>query len=53
MDFRNFLDEIESQTGKDLAVRVICDNLRPQSAHRCKWLLARPRFQLHFTLTYS
>ncbi|MEU8438525.1 transposase [Streptomyces sp. NPDC029216] len=36
------------------AVHVICDNL---SAHKApvvhKWLLAHPRFQLHFTPTYS
>ncbi|WP_405527963.1 IS630 family transposase [Streptomyces avidinii] len=54
VDFRDFLDEIDRQTGKGLAVHVICDNL---SAHKApvvhKWLLAHPRFQLHFTPTYS
>jgi hypothetical protein len=52
--FRDFLDEIDRQTDKSLAVHVICDNL---SAHKApvvhKWLLAHPRFQLHFTPTYS
>ncbi|WP_229914396.1 transposase [Streptomyces capitiformicae] len=37
-----------------ITVHVICDNL---SAHKApvvhKWLLAHPRFELHFTPTYS
>ncbi|MER6304426.1 IS630 family transposase [Kitasatospora sp. NPDC001539] len=54
VDFRDFLDEIDRQTEPGLAVHVICDNL---SAHKApvvhRWLLAHPRFQLHFTPTYS
>ncbi|WP_198358438.1 IS630 family transposase [Streptomyces fildesensis] len=54
VDFRDFLDEIDRQTDPGLAVHVICDNL---SAHKApvvhRWLLAHPRFQLHFTPTYS
>ncbi|MEU1371930.1 IS630 family transposase [Streptomyces sp. NPDC005803] len=54
VDFRDFLDEIDCQTDKGLEVHVICDNL---STHKApvvhKWLLAHPRFQLHFTPTYS
>src|SRR5450755_5122050 len=54
VDFRDFPDEIDRQTEPGLAVHVICDNL---SAHKApavhKWLLAHPRFQLHFTPTYS
>ncbi|MDX3228838.1 IS630 family transposase [Streptomyces sp. ME19-01-6] len=54
VDFRDFLDEIDRQTDPGLAVHVICDNL---SAHKApvvhKWLLAHPRFRLHFTPTYS
>ena len=38
----------------ELAVHVICDN---SSTHKTpaiqRWLLAHPRFQLHFTPTYS
>jgi transposase len=38
----------------DLAVQVICDN---SSTHKTpaiqRWLTAHPRFQLHFTPTYS
>jgi transposase len=54
VDFRDFLDDIDRQTDPGLDVHVICDNL---SAHKApvvhKWLLAHPRFQLHFTPTYS
>ncbi|MFA3879454.1 transposase [Streptomyces sp. MMCC 100] len=50
--FRDFLDEIDRQTDPGLAIHVICDNL---SAHKApvvhKWLLAHPRFELHFTPT--
>ncbi|WP_329246077.1 IS630 family transposase [Streptomyces sp. NBC_01478] len=54
VDFRDFLTDIDRQTEPGLAVHVICDNL---SAHKApvvhKWLLAHPRFTLHFTPTYS
>ena len=54
VDFRDFLDQIDRQTDPALAVHVICDNL---SAHKApvvqRWLLAHPRFVLHFTPTYS
>ncbi len=53
-DFRDFLNDIDRQVEPGLAVHVICDNL---SAHKApavhKWLLAHPRFELHFTPTYS
>lgn len=54
VDFRDFLDEIDRQTDRDLAVHVICDNLSTHKApvvHR--WLVEHPRVQLHFTPTYS
>src|SRR6266851_437106 len=54
VDFRDFLDQIDRQTDPALNVHVICDNL---SAHKApavqRWLLAHPRFVLHFTPTYS
>ena len=54
VDFRDFLDEIDRQADPGLDVHVICDNL---SAHKApvvhRWLLAHPRFHLHFTPTYS
>lgn len=54
VDFRDFLDEIDRQVEPGLAVHLICDNL---STHKAPvvhaWLLAHPRFTLHFTPTYS
>ena len=54
VDFRDLLDQIDRQTDPALDVHVICDNL---SAHKApavhRWLLAHPRFVLHFTPTYS
>jgi len=54
VDFRDFLDQIDRQVDPALTVHVICDNLSTCKApvvHR--WLLAHPRFVLHFTPTYS
>ncbi|MFE5119394.1 IS630 family transposase [Streptomyces sp. NPDC056669] len=48
VDFRDFLDKIDRQTDPGLAVHVICDNL---SAHKAP--VVHPRFQPHFTSTYS
>lgn len=54
VDFRDFLDLLDHEVESGLAVHVICDNL---SAHKApvvhKWLVAHPRFALHFTPTYS
>ncbi|MEV6778478.1 transposase [Streptomyces syringium] len=54
VNFRDFLYEIGRQAEPGLAVHVICDNL---SAHEAPvvhwWLLTHPRFELHFTPTYS
>jgi hypothetical protein len=54
VDFRDFLDQIDRQVDPALTVHVICDNLSTRKApvvHR--WLLARPRFVLHFTPAWS
>ena len=54
IDFRDFLDHIDRQTDPALAVHVICDNLSTHKAPAVqRWLLAHPRFVLHFTPTYS
>ncbi len=54
VDFRDFLDQIDRQVDPALTIHVICDNL---STHKApvvhQWLLAHPRFVLHFTPTYS
>ena len=53
-DFVAFLREIDRSVEDDLEVHVILDNL---SAHKApevqRWLARHPRFQLHFTPTYS
>jgi transposase len=54
VEFRRFLARIDQQVPAELAVHVICDN---SSTHKTptiqRWLVAHPRFQLHFTPTYS
>jgi transposase len=53
-DFVDFLREIDKQVDSELQVHVVLDNL---SAHKSpvvkRWLLRNPRFQFHFTPTYS
>jgi transposase len=53
-DFVAFLSEIDERVEPDLDVHVVLDNL---SAHKApavqRWLLRHPRFQFHFTPTYS
>ena len=54
IELKRFLARIDQAVPTDLAVQVICDN---SSTHKTpaiqRWLLAHPRFQLHFTPTYS
>jgi transposase len=54
VEFKRFLHRIDQAVPADLAVHVICDN---SSTHKTpaiqRWLVAHPRFQLHFTPTYS
>jgi transposase len=54
VEFRRFLARIHQAVPAKLAVHVICDN---SSTHKTpaiqRWLVAHPRFQLHFTPTYS
>jgi len=53
-DFVAFLNKVDRNVPKDLAVHVILDNL---AAHKTptvhKWLLRHKRFHLHFTPTYG
>jgi transposase len=53
-DFVDFLREIDKHVAPELQVHVVLDNL---SAHKSpvvkRWLLRNPRFQFHFTPTYS
>ena len=54
VDFRDFLDQIDQAVEPSLDVHVICDNLSTHKAPAVRrWLLAHPRFVMHFTPTYS
>jgi transposase len=54
IDFRDFLDQIDQAVEPGMEVHVICDNLSTHKAPAVRrWLLAHPRFVLHFTPTYS
>jgi transposase len=53
-DFLAFLRDIDQHVEAELQIHVVLDNL---SAHKSpvvkRWLLRNPRFQFHFTPTYS
>jgi transposase len=53
-EFRTFLDRIAKEVPPDLDVHLILDNY---GTHKTpiiqQWLLRHPRFQVHFTPTYS
>jgi transposase len=53
-EFLSFLQRIDAEVPADLGVHLVLDNYRTHktpSVH--PWLLRHPRFQLHFTPTYS
>jgi transposase len=51
-EFRKFLIEIDTQVPADLHVHLILDNYATHKTPQIKrWLLAHPRFVLHFTPT--
>ena len=53
-EFLSFLQRIDAEVPADLEVHLVLDNYgthKTPSFHR--WLLRHPRFQLHFTPTYS
>jgi hypothetical protein len=51
IEFRRFLDGVDPAVPAELDVQVICDDSSTPAIRR--WLVAHPRFQLHFTPTYS
>src|ERR1700688_2897167 len=54
VEFRKFLDAIESQVPKELDVHLIVDNYAThKTAIIRKWFAKRPRFHVHFTPTYG
>ena len=53
-EFKKFLAKIDQEVPADLAVHLICDNYSTHKSPVVKtWLAAHPRFQMHFTPTYS
>ena len=54
IEFKGFLDRIDSEVPDDLDVHLVLDNYGTHKTpliHR--WLLRHPRFHVHFTPTYS
>jgi transposase len=52
IEFRRFLDRIDSEVPEHLDVHMILDNYGTHKTSLIQtWLLKRPRFQLHFTPT--
>ncbi|WP_443048341.1 IS630 family transposase [Streptomyces sp. H39-C1] len=53
-EFKKFLIKLDKEVPADLDVHLICDNYATHKTPAIKkWLLAHPRFQLHFTPTGS
>ena len=54
VEFKKFLEHVDQQVPSELSVHLVLDNY---STHKTpeirKWLLRHPRFELHFTPTYS
>jgi transposase len=54
VEFRKFLDKIDTETPKELDVHIILDNVATHKTELIKrWLISHPRFHFHFTPTYS
>jgi transposase len=52
VEFRNFLDTIERNVPPQLDIHLILDNYGTHKTQLIRdWLVKRPRFHLHFTLT--
>ncbi|MFI1360268.1 IS630 family transposase [Streptomyces sp. NPDC020898] len=53
-EFKRFLAKIDREVPAGLDVHLICDNYATHKTEAIKkWMLAHPRFQLHFTPTSS
>jgi len=53
-EFRSFLDTIEREVPPALDVHLVLDNYRTHKTPLItRWLLRHPRYQVHFTPTYS
>ena len=52
IEFRAFLDRVESSVPPDLEVHLVLDNLKTHKTRLIhNWLVKRPRFHLHFAPT--
>jgi transposase len=53
-EFRKFLAKLDVEIPAELDVHLICDNYTTHKHPTVRrWLAAHPRFQMHFTPTYS
>jgi transposase len=53
-EFKNFLDRLEQEVPPDLDVHLVLDNYGTHKTELIRrWLLRHPRFQVHYTPTYS
>jgi len=54
IEFRKFLDHVDSQVPAELDVHIIMDNYGTHKSQMIRnWFAKRPRFHVHFTPTYS
>jgi transposase len=54
VEFKKFLARLDKEVPADLDVHLICDNYATHKTPAIqKWLLAHPRFHMHFTPTSS
>ena len=54
IEFRKFLDQIDSHVPAELDVHIIMDNYGTHKSQMIRnWFVKRPRFHVHFTPTYS
>ncbi|MGH3097187.1 MAG: IS630 family transposase [Streptosporangiales bacterium] len=54
VEFKKFLAQIDAEVPADLDVHLVADNYGTHKAPAItKWLAAHPRFQVHYTPTYS
>jgi transposase/transcriptional regulator with XRE-family HTH domain len=54
VEFKKFLQKIDTEVPAGLAVHIVCDNYATHKTPQVKnWLAAHPRFHVHFTPTGS
>lgn len=52
VEFRRFLDRIDSEVPEDLDIHIVLDNYGTHKTQRIRdWFAKRPRYHLHFTPT--